>query len=559
MPVTDVDLITRILFAETGDLRPDPADSQPGPALADLRQAIADQIAVSNNGVGFAPPAQPTSFDLLKQDVVEAWQQCRTAAQAAVNAPARGVGPTAIFVQHAGVDPTTDPALLSRFPWLANLTATTPRGRALQGNVPVASYSYSGASVPTPGRYPPPEQVAEQAVTGFKSRAVGGLFFLFCVALIVAGGWWTEQASEKKAKAVSSEVLALRTATERLDRARTAAAEAKTAYDTAKATADRARAESDAADRDATAATNAGRPLTDQQKTERAQVEKKRQDAETAERTARAASVAHGEALKSAQTEQETHKSSLDAKQKEQKAKSESLLVQALLILGGLVLLLCTVSWGLRREILGFFVDDRGRMSLARFQFVLWTVVILSGYFLAAMWNLGVTDPAAPVLPTMQQDLWLLLGLVTASPLVSALILDSKGRTDPISPQAGSANQPGANTPQSAATSQAPAGEQTSRGVLNVRSTRYAWSFLDLFSGEEIGNSGTVDISRVQQFIFTLVLIMAYGSLILTDIVYGSLAGARIAKMPELDLTLVGLLALSHSAYLAAKALPKKT
>jgi hypothetical protein len=556
MPVTDADLITRILFAETGDLRLDPADSQPGPALADLRQAIADQIAVSNNGVGFAPPAQPTSFDLLKQDVVEAWQQCRIAAQTAVSAPARGVGPTAIFVQRAGVDPTTDQALLSQFPWLANLTATAPRGRALQGNMPVASYSYSGASVPTPGRYPPPAQAAEKAVTGFKSRTVGGLSFLFCVALIVVGGWWAEQASEKAAKAVSSEVLALRTAIERLNRAHTAAEETKSAYDTAKATADRARAESDAADHDAKAAANANRPLTDQQKTERDKVEKKRQDAETAEMTARDAWDKRGEAQRSAETEKATRTSSLAAKHKEMPV---SLLAQALLILGGLVLLLCIVSWGLRREMLGFFVDDRGRMSLARLQFVLWTVVILSGYFLAAMWNLGVTDPAAPVLPTMQQDLWLLLGLVTASPLVSALILDSKGRTDPVSPQAGSANQPGANTPQSAATAQAPAGEQTSRGVLNVRSTRYTWSFLDLFSGEEIGNSGTVDISRVQQFIFTLVLIMAYGSLVLTGIVYGALAGARIAKMPELDLTLVGLLALSHSAYLAAKALPKKT
>jgi hypothetical protein len=556
MPVTDTDLITRILFAETGDLRPDPADAQPEPALADLRQAIADQIAVSNNGAGFAPPAQPTSFDLLKPEVVEAWQQCRMAAQAAVNAPARGVGPTAIFVQRADLDPTTDPALLSRFPWLAQLTATAPRGRALQGNVPVASYSYAGASVPTPGRYPPPAQAAEKVVQGFQSRLVGGLLFLVCVALIVAGGWWAEQASEKAAQVVASEVLALRTATARLERVRTAAAAAKTTYDTTKATADRARAESEAADRDARAASNASRALTDQQKTEREKVEKTRQDAETTERTARAESDTRGGELRVAETEKETRASSLTAKQQQTRM---SLLVQALLILGGLTLLLCVVSWGLRHEMLGFFVDDRGRMSLARLQFVLWTVVILSGYFLAAMWNLGVTDPAAPVLPTMQEDLWLLLGLVTTSPLVSALILDSKGRTDPVSPQAGSANQPGAHTPQSAATALAPAGEQTARGVLEVRSTRYTWSFLDLFCGEEIGNSGTVDISRVQQFLFTLVLIMAYGSLVLTGIVYGALAGERIAKMPELDLTLVGLLALSHSAYLAAKALPKKT
>src|SRR5262249_61830123 len=114
MATADVDLITRILFAETGDLRADPADPAPRGALGELRNAVADQIAVSNSGAGFRQPVEPTPFDLLKPDCVEAWQQCQTAAKTALDAPARGVAPAAIFIQRADTNPATDETLLGQ-------------------------------------------------------------------------------------------------------------------------------------------------------------------------------------------------------------------------------------------------------------------------------------------------------------------------------------------------------------------------------------------------------------------------------------------------------------
>lgn len=95
----------------------------------------------------------------------------------------------------------------------------------------------------------------------------------------------------------------------------------------------------------------------------------------------------------------------------------------------------------------------------------------------------------------------------------------------------------------------------TNKGSVDMRTDQASWSFLDLFAGEFVGNRASVDVSRVQQFVFTLLALSAYASL-----VWGAFASVKptmIDSMPVLGENAVALLGLSHVAYLAAKAIQK--
>jgi hypothetical protein len=100
---------------------------------------------------------------------------------------------------------------------------------------------------------------------------------------------------------------------------------------------------------------------------------------------------------------------------------------------------------------------------------------------------------------------------------------------------------------------------------LDVRANPRQASWADLFMGEAEGDKNTLDISRLQHLVITGLLVGAYITLLVeyTRNVSGQAimlaweTGAPVfASMPPVDGTFVGLLVLSHGAYLAFKALP---
>lgn len=533
MPIAGASRVARILLAETGDLQPDPA-IQAG--LSQLRQELAALIAASDDGIGFAPPLDPTIDDLARPDFLAAWQDCNAAAAAAVGGagPRQVAGRPANAAFIAAQDPKQDAAQLRDHPWLRDIAAPVAVGAALHGGRPVQLYLFAADGAAERGRYPrgparpvrSREDLAGEAAVladapkpGFSGGriVIGALLFVVALALLLGAGLWAASAAHDAVRQPSD---ALRAALAALPEAERRAEEALEAA------------------RGATPESRA---------TLTAPSQKALNDARAT--------------LRQAQGE------------------PRNLTVAWLLAMFALFFLLAVISWGVRSQILGFLVDERGRMSLARFQFVAWTLVVLGGYWTAALWNVGTAlgaglaglPPPARTLPAMQADLWILLGIVTGSPLLSALILDTKATAAPSQPGAAGATAGGAPaavpaiaavvtgaSPQAGAAPppQVPPGAVGERGVLDVRTRPGNWSFLDLFLGEELNNRAAVDISRVQQFVFTLVLLVAFLALLA-----GTFAAARvgepIARMPELDLSLVGLLGLSHAAYLAAKAIPK--
>jgi len=80
-------------------------------------------------------------------------------------------------------------------------------------------------------------------------------------------------------------------------------------------------------------------------------------------------------------------------------------------------------------------------------------------------------------------------------------------------------------------------------------------SLLDMFRTEEIGNTGRLDLTKIQMFYFTVLIVLTYAAA-LREIL---MLTGPITDFPVPSSSIVGLLGLSHAAYLASKAIGGST
>lgn len=187
----------------------------------------------------------------------------------------------------------------------------------------------------------------------------------------------------------------------------------------------------------------------------------------------------------------------------------------------------------------GWLINEQNRMSLSRLQMVLWTVLILSAYFTAVIANIknGYAEMALDI--AIPQEIWVALGIATTSLVGSPLILDGKKDTK--------TNESGTQDT-----------NNTAMGQLHRNQTLDQAKLSELVSGEELGNANILDISRLQNLFFTLILVGVY--LVALNSMLGAVgAGTLIDQFPALSSSMVALLGISHAGYLAAKAVPKQT
>lgn len=176
---------------------------------------------------------------------------------------------------------------------------------------------------------------------------------------------------------------------------------------------------------------------------------------------------------------------------------------------------------GFRR---GILIDEANRISLSRFQLTVWTIVILSALLTAAFGNLfrGFTqgECKGPLDIEISRNVWALLTM-SVTTAVAALLINQQNRLR--------------KRPQ----------------VTNQAATGASWG--DLFVATE-GTGRVVDITRVQHFYFTVVLVICYTALLqrLFDP-----PGAYICKFPELTPGMLTLLGISHAGYVIPKAIPR--
>ena len=232
---------------------------------------------------------------------------------------------------------------------------------------------------------------------------------------------------------------------------------------------------------------------------------------------------------------------------------------------------------GLKR---GIFINDMNLISLARFQIVVWTVVILSAFFVIsiervhAYWDICRYFPSVVLNNTLIQNatyacnctnmhlpglfvkyiqnpldigidwtLWALMGISTTSLVGSSLLLGGKANKAP--------------DPTEVEATHNATGESEEEIKKNSRGTRYGngspsdSSFMDIFEGDEIGNTAYIDLAKVQMFSFTMVAALVYYIMVLQMII--GKPPADIDMLPLIPQGLVWILGISHAGYLGSK------
>lgn len=91
-------------------------------------------------------------------------------------------------------------------------------------------------------------------------------------------------------------------------------------------------------------------------------------------------------------------------------------------------------------------------------------------------------------------------------------------------------------------------------GVITTNEDPELANWADVFRQEEVLGKGNLDLAKIQMFLFTVVLVLAYGSQIWALF---SSPRAVVTALPAIPEGMNVLLGISHAGYLANKAVPK--
>jgi hypothetical protein len=222
------------------------------------------------------------------------------------------------------------------------------------------------------------------------------------------------------------------------------------------------------------------------------------------------------------------------------------LLFAWLFTLAALAVFTFVCGQGVTGRWMGALIDSRNVMSLARFQMIGWTILVLSAYLTAALSNIYARE-ASPLSISLPKELWLLMGISTVSLVGSPLILSTKTSKAPNAAEVertfGRLAQQG-DTPETL----------IAKGLLVANKDVSMARISDIFTGEEVGNAAHLDLARLQMFFFTLVTLFTYA--VMLGRMFMNYAGGMIGELQPLDESMVALIAISNGGYLTSKAVP---
>jgi hypothetical protein len=242
-----------------------------------------------------------------------------------------------------------------------------------------------------------------------------------------------------------------------------------------------------------------------------------------------------------------------------------------LLVLFFMLLFIRTIGLYTTGRASGVLINSRKLMSLSRMQTVIWTMIILSGFLTIALsrvhanlstfaYNSTLNETfrnsagyiltqsiADPLAIPIDWQLWALMGISAASLIGTPLIQDSKRRTEPDESSLSKSSQ---TLNQSVDVTQ-----DNRQGLLYGNPSISDAAFTDIFQGDELVNTNSVDLSKVQMFWFTIIVAFAY--LVEIYSLVATTHPALIRGMPELSEGLIALLGISHAGYLANKGITR--
>ncbi len=189
------------------------------------------------------------------------------------------------------------------------------------------------------------------------------------------------------------------------------------------------------------------------------------------------------------------------------------------------------IGFVINRRWMGILIDGRNKVSLSRFQIIIWLILIASAFLAVGLSNLHISlstsnlhtslsTPLNALSITVPAELLALLGVTATSLVGTPFILRVKSRQHEIHTK---------DDPRTA-----------------------TWS--DMFKGDDQSNFDSVDLSKVQMFYITIILVLVYGAALAAMFIENT--SNAIFAFPALSATMVTLLGISNAGYLGYKAVP---
>jgi len=219
------------------------------------------------------------------------------------------------------------------------------------------------------------------------------------------------------------------------------------------------------------------------------------------------------------------------------------------------------------KGVFGVLIDGRGKYSLSRLQILLWTALIIGGYF-------GIAFPKLDFI-SLPNEVLGLLGITLGSTVVSTAIkanqvlagqtANEEQRNQEIAQAAQDEMLYLLGVEQPELLSQEEKGallghiSEEERAELNkqIESKRKP-SWMDLFSQEQKGKEHLIDIGKLQMFTWTMAALTIYGAMLISRLILPLEQVCQLTELPNVTGTILTLMGISQAAYLGMK-LPNQT
>lgn len=200
-------------------------------------------------------------------------------------------------------------------------------------------------------------------------------------------------------------------------------------------------------------------------------------------------------------------------------------------VIAALTLFFAVVGKSAQRPVyFSVVVDNRNRVSLSKLQAASWTILIFAALSVT-LWLRLDKYPYDGIAFDIDIPGGLLaaMGISATSLAATPALLSLKG---PFGVAGSSAT--------GVATKAAP--------------TDAKWA--DIFTGDDMANAGVPDLSKIQQFLITTLLLIYYAITVGNWLVGPHVVAQGTIELPDFDKQLAWLLGISHAGYLAYKAAP---
>lgn len=215
----------------------------------------------------------------------------------------------------------------------------------------------------------------------------------------------------------------------------------------------------------------------------------------------------------------------------------------------GFCLILSGLGFAKTGNVMGFALSGRNTYSFSRLQIACWTVLITATLATIIEVNLLILNAGAAAFDVaVPGTVFVVIGIAGFSSAAAPAILSLKSSQATTNAAVDQAKD------RAASLSNIPSANVRFVGRMQTLDVPASARLIDMLSGDEVGNAGTIDISKVQQLLITGLLLVVYGGLVLLEL---NAATARMPALPGFNERLAELLAISHATYLGYKATPK--